>query len=166
MKGQSNYIDFVIALGIFLIILFLFIIYNHSQSQDYLIADEALMISDALMSEGIPVDWNTTHYYRPGIMSNGLLDEAKWESFHNIMELNPEDTRRLYTIASDFIIRIGYYNNNAYNNITINNISHITTDPAISPDTLPQISSERIDRIERIIAYNGSLYVMEVIAWR
>ena len=166
MKGQANFIDFVIALGIFLLILFIFINFNQSQKTDFLLMDEALMISDAILSPGIPLNWTETEYYRPGIMQNNSLSAQRWESLNNIMLVNSTELKSRYTLLSDFMLRLGNYTDGVFVVTEINGISYITTDSSITPGNIMDQSFRRIDRIERAVSFNGSILIMEVIAWR
>ncbi|MFT4309240.1 MAG: hypothetical protein ACMXYL_02015 [Candidatus Woesearchaeota archaeon] len=166
MKGQSNFVDFIIALGIFLIILFVFISFNQSNKIDYSMTGEALMISDSLLSPGIPSNWTETEYYRPGLLEDNKLSTEKWEMFYNIMITNSSGLKSKYTLLSDFMIRIGKYNGGVFTEIDVGGISHITTDSDVNPLDIVNMHFDRIDRMERIIAYNGTLVIMEVIVWK
>ena len=166
MRGQANYIDFVVALGLFIIILFIFISFNQSQKDELRIADEALMISDSLLSDGIPPNWTETDNYRPGLLENGSFSAQRWESLHALMGSSPEDTKYKYTLLSDFMVRIGNYTQGAFTPVEINGISYITTNDSISPSDFDMHDFRRIDRVERAFPYNGTILILEVIAWR
>jgi hypothetical protein len=166
MKGQANYIDFVVALGLFLIMLFLFISFTQSQRAEMYASNEALMISDALMSQGIPENWTEEEYYRPGLLINNELSANRWVSFHNLMVADETEMQRRYTLLSQFMVRIGNYTNNEFIPMEINGITFITTNNAITPGDLEALDTGRIDRIERAVSYNGSIVIMEVVAWR
>lgn len=165
-KGQANYIDFVLALGLFLLMLFIFINFNQTQRNSYIVADEALMISDAILSEGIPSNWNESSYYRPGIITNNKLNETRWTTMESLMTTNSTELKKRYSILSNFMIRIGNYTEGTFTPININGTSYISTDSTVNPGNIGSSETNQIDRIERAIAYNGTILIMEVIAWR
>lgn len=112
-KGMSMVLDLFIALTIFILVLItimlLFNFYsNRLQEQVFRedFRDKASMLAEILLSEGDPVNWESTNVEVIGLTNaNGQISQSKWDE----LELVGYDQAKskFGLAAEDFVIRIG-----------------------------------------------------------
>lgn len=145
MRAQVSYLDFVIGFAIFIIAVTIF--FNHTGSQQQEREINVIQLSEQLLSPGYPQDWNASTALRLGVLDLGEINETKWDQLRAMLNEEPEKTRSLLSAPYDFIIRI----------------EPSRLDQIGSGTSLPDAQS--IHRIERIVAYNGTIVRLEVIGW-
>lgn len=162
MRGQANYIDFIIAFGLFLIIIFLFIGAMNALPER-LRADDPKQLSTVLLGEGIPAGWTQSTYYRVGITSNDHINETKYAMLADLVENDQETLKSSLNVHGDFMLRIAEHNGSSLITIPIGGINEIATgDHSFARP--PETSDVR--RVKRVSAYNGSPVVVELVTWR
>lgn len=157
MRAQSTFLDFGTGFMLFAIVLLIsgsYLTTRTSTSE----APDGVRISNELLSEGVPNDWNASTVIVPGVLTNGSIDSDKWMALSN---MSAEGLHSLFFLSGELFVRISRYQVHQELEI-LPPISTVTVDYA-------SISSEDHDAISvtsRITNYNGSLAVLEVITWR
>lgn len=151
-KAQSWYIDYVISFLIFLagLILALHFLPNASGNDYERLMLESEILSDSVMSEGIPSEWNETDVSVPGIISSNSLDDEKLKSLYR---LDYNRTRELLSLSGDYLIYIE--KDGVVQNIT--GTAHFGRFPK---------DNEHMLHKRRILPYNGSLMVLNLVVWK
>lgn len=101
-KAQIWTVDFILGVSMFVILLViglsLFLTIN--TDNDFEDATrEAIYISNVLMSEGSPSTWNSSTVIAPGLLSDGVLNNTKLESFS---EFTYAELKSFFAIRNDF----------------------------------------------------------------
>lgn len=150
MRGQTNYFDFMIGATIFIIAITAFFSYTNVSGQQQRQID-TVTLSDTLLSPGYPLDWNTTNVIRPGLLTNGSIDPVKWKRLAELVNESPDTADSM--LAATYTYRIS---------VTPSNLTPITNGPA----SVNFSKQNDVQRVRRIVAYNGTLAVLEVLGWR
>jgi hypothetical protein len=171
-KAQIWYMDLIIAIGIFLIIL---IIAFRFLTSDYVTEEkrgsetffEAEKLSEYLLSPGIPEDWNETNAVIYGITSGGnILNLSKLEMLKNISGNDYENAKFRFGINSDFLI---YFVDKEGNFINLTNQTFIGKN-GFTNDSFVAYTPSHIATIERFLAYRhdgiAEIIGMRVIGWQ
>jgi len=165
-KGKKGLVwttDFIIGMMLFILIVFvaLRIVFSMYPSEDHIIVyRDAVHLSDRLLSEGYPPDWNTTNVILPGIAENNRINATKLSRFKN---LDYYHAKTLMHMTSDYIFFIR-------NSTDIINISqcvygyNLTTDENCTP-MLGTITYNNLARIDRLIIYNSTVISLTIYAW-
>ncbi len=112
--GQAWGFDLLIAVSIFFIGLVIFFVYSinypkEGQQEIELLQYESNYISEILLSEGYPPDWNIGNLGKIGIVNKGKVNETKLERLYNLANsnLNPsgyEQAKYLFNTKYEFFI--------------------------------------------------------------
>jgi hypothetical protein len=154
-RGQAYYIEFVVVLCVFVVALGLFV-QNVTNSMDSsglsIISKEARIVSDQLMSAGIPADWNFTNMQRLGL-TNGLsrINETKLMMFRN---MSYSSIKNNLSINSDFYFYLEHKNETR---IAIGGEQGIGAEPA---------DAKKIVKNLRLVIYNSEAVRMVVLIWQ
>jgi hypothetical protein len=103
-SGQAWSVDMIVALGLFSIGIVVFLVYsfNFSDHNRDVYEDlfyDAEFMSNILLSEGYPVDWNQGNVVQIGILSDG----NKLDELHNLIGNGDyERTRNLFNTKYDY----------------------------------------------------------------
>ncbi len=157
-KGQVFTIDFLLALLIFIatIIMSLKLVLNTANDDDYQILQlEARAISDNLMTEGLPTDWNSTNVLLPGILTDKKLSISKLQS---LKELGYNNVSGLLNARKNFYFY--FANSSSILNITFCGFGAINE--TCSP---PEINSKNIVRLDRIVLHEQKAVKMVMLVW-
>jgi len=165
-KSQVWSVDFIAGLLIFIFVIVLSVrLLLDMQSPgnyDQLYRD-GIRLSDTLLTDGSPHDWDKNSVVIPGLMltnSTNRLDLDKLSKFDNI---SYQRSKTLLHIAGDYI----FYFKNATSNIKIGKCVHgynLSTDAGCNPK-LDSTSFDDLIKIDRIIIYNSTIVTMEIYAW-
>lgn len=104
-KTQIWYLDFILGLSIFFLILifvFNFILQQNNQNDDKL-KKEAEKISNYLVSEGLPKNWTIENVSIIGLAKENEIDINKLEMFGNL-SINYTYVKGLFGIENDFVV--------------------------------------------------------------
>ncbi len=177
-KSQVWTIEFIVSFLIFIAAIILsvksvFNIYTNENLRD--IQRESEFVSQYLLSEGFPSDWNNDTIIRPGLTTSNRLNYTKLK---NLYDLNYDKAKYSLGIRSNFFI----YFSNATGNIPlfymINDTltesegcgyghplvsKQYTTECIIGFDSLRYADMTKVSRITN---FNGSIIQMNVIIWR
>jgi hypothetical protein len=109
-KGQAWGVDLMVGVIIFTVAIIVFIIYslNYSPVNKEIfekIHNQAEVVSQNIMSEGYPKDWNRTTVTKLGILTNNKIDQNKIDLFYNISIEDYNLTKRLLNTKYDYYIK-------------------------------------------------------------
>lgn len=162
-KGQIFTIDYAIALiiFIFLILLSIKVIIGIQPKYEYdTLIRENTYISEQLVKEGYPSDWNTTNVIIPGITDNTRLNETKLSQLDNITY---ERLKTLMHTTSDF----AFFFTNGTQNLNISNCIH--GHPVETSSTceinISSIEYSDLVKTERLLIHNSSIIKLVVYNW-
>ncbi|PLW80784.1 hypothetical protein C0585_00770 [Candidatus Woesearchaeota archaeon] len=151
MKGQAWVQDAVLSIAIIIFAFAIFMVgYNNlvtTQEFDD-IYEENELISEYLMLEGTPSEWNESNVIRIGILnSDHSINDTKLDLFRNLTKSNYDNSRSLLNTRFDFFI---FFTDNQGNYINILNETFIgKTD--INDTNLLTIDTESIAKTERYV---------------
>lgn len=107
-KGQIYYVEFIFAVFVFFAVLVFFIsnvLTTLDESGLTQIAAEAKFVSEDLMSEGRPENWNVSNVQKIGITDGASrIDTTKLSMFANMSNSSYTNAKSLFNIASDYYV--------------------------------------------------------------
>lgn len=164
LKGQIWYMDFILGLTLFIIILIVSFKYMSSsvvlQNEEDL-TYEADRLSGALMRPGIPINWTPSTVLSIGLVDEQVLDPAKVAYFANLSNEDYGNTKVLLGVQPDYLVY--FMKGSTYINVTnqtfigMGNISYIN-ETASEIITLTRYVVYSHDNISEIIG-------MKVMVW-
>lgn len=157
MRGQSTFLDFGTGFLLFAIVLVIAGSYLTTRTS-IPEAPDGLRISNELLTSGAPEHWNETSVTIPGILTDDVVNETKW----NILAAkSPDELRELLFLTGDTYIRLVRYTPTGYEEI----LSPIRSEP-VAYSAIPDIGARAVSTTPRITTYAGEIVVLEVIVWR
>lgn len=162
-KGQVWGMDLIIAVSIFSFALtgFYFYALNEQGSSEETI--ESLLyyareISNILLSEGYPEDWNSTNVIEMGILTDKKINKTKLEKFYNLTQTESgyAKTKSLFNTAHDYYFFLE--EDLIFGAVTVEGIGK----PGITKDT---ISASNLVKINRIVVYKNKIMTAELYVW-
>lgn len=177
-KSQVWTIEFIISFVIFTaaIILSVKSIYNIYANDNFKdITAESEFVSQSLLSEGFPLNWDKDTVIRIGLVTDKKINESKLRSLY---DLEYSSARELFGIRSNFfiyfsnasgIIPLFYYVNEnisqadgcGYGHSDV--VKQFITECSIN---INSVTRNDMIKIDRIVNYNGSILMMNVYIWR
>ncbi|MFT4307803.1 MAG: hypothetical protein ACMXYM_00335 [Candidatus Woesearchaeota archaeon] len=148
MRGQVSATDFAAGFLIFMIAVFAFFNYSQISTQGERDID-LVRLSEELLTSGYPADWNETNVLRIGLLSNDSIDTDKWMTLRGF-DIDTKNTM----LSTPYYYRISVHPSD------LGIITNYNDTATLGYDT-----SDTVRRIERIVAYNGTIARLEVIAW-
>src|SRR3989338_6629598 len=108
-RGQAWGLDLIVATIIFTMGIIIFFIYSLNLSDD---TEEILnnlnyagnSIADNLLSEGSPLDWNSTNVKKIGLTSGNKINETKLERFYDLNITDYQKTKSLFNTKYDYYV--------------------------------------------------------------
>src|SRR3989344_1472737 len=102
-KGQTWGLDLIMAVFIFVIGIFVFLIYSINYSGEATETFEKLsydgeIIMKSILSEGSPKNWNEADVKMIGIISNNKINKTKLEQFYNFTLSDYNKTKLIFNI--------------------------------------------------------------------
>lgn len=130
-KAQAWGLDLIIALVIFIIgvVAFYTFMLNNSSSDEIFSAmkSEGEAISDSLLTEGAPIDWEVSNVNSIGITSENGINESKAWRFYNLSESDYPRTKLIFNLKDEYLV---YFSENlSYNGSIISSIGKEPTNP-------------------------------------
>ena len=159
-KAQAWYLDYVLGLIIFGMGIFVFFQYmpnfDHPDIANTML--DADIISDTLISEGIPKNWTPSSFIQLGITTDFTLDEKKLEQLDSMAY---DDVLASLPVGSDFYfefvdkkIELSTYNFTSYGKPGAN-----------STNIRDLFEPEQMVTLQRMIAYGGEIIKMNLYVW-
>ncbi len=155
-RAQAWGIDLFMALIIFIFGLVFFYIYtinfpSAGEEKFSKMIGEGQLITDSLLSEGYPIDWNENNVARVGLLSESKINDTKLERFYLLSLTDYQKTKRLFNILFDY-----YVDFDEPINIAGNEVTHIG---------IKSQNPENLVKISRIVIYDNKLKTMNVYIW-
>ncbi len=106
-RSQAWGIDLMVAIGIFSVAIVVFFVYSMNQTNEARDTLEDLLydgktISNSLLSEGSPKDWNSDNVIKLGILDEGKINNTKLERFYDLSLSDYARTKTLFKIRTDY----------------------------------------------------------------
>ncbi len=149
-KAQAWGFDLMIASFIFLFAIFSFFLfasnYSFSDEENFQVLQyEGEIISDSLLSEGSPIDWNNDNVERIGLLTDGKINQTKLDRFYYLAEEDLNRTKSLFNVKNNYFVNfskqivvdgnfidgIGNSNFNSDNLVRIDRVSIYNNEPII-----------------------------------
>lgn len=162
-KAQIWSLDLVIAASIISIGLIVFFVYSYNSFSNeketfQILENEGNFISESLLSEGYPADWDNESVIRIGLLKDKKIDQKKLEMFYN-MTLDSESyekTKRILDTRYDFYLFID-------ENFTIN--SNSIEGIGKQGVTKDNINAVNLIKITRLTVYDNKPVSMILYVW-
>ena len=105
--GQIFGLDLMIAMIIFLIGIMAFFLYSINSPSETKESLSSLfydgdLITDSLLSEGYPQDWNSDDVIKIGISDNKEINQTKLERFYDLAQTNYAKTKSLFNTKYNY----------------------------------------------------------------
>jgi len=161
-RSQAWGIDLMVAIGIFSVAIVVFFVYSINQTNEARDTLEDLLyegkaISNSILSEGSPEDWNSNNVVRLGILDEGKINNTKLERFYDLSLSDYAKTKTLFKINVDY-----YFFLDEEMIIDTENVVGIGK-PGFD---IEDIDEENLIKIKRFIIYNDKLVSAYFYVWR
>lgn len=168
-KGQAMSFDFILALTLFIIMLAIFFLhFGRLEKPDTALVEmqeEVIGISNILMGEGSPENWNADNVILPGITNGDYrLDTAKWDM---LASMDTSEFNNLFKSKYSLLIFLEDKNEC---------IPSVLGTRAIGSASIPNIAcpqradiildATHIVPISRILIYNATPTKLTIYAWK
>lgn len=163
-KAQAWSIDLIAGITIFLIaITSYFIFVNNLPKENNLsnIYDEAVIVSDKLLSIGSPENWTYQNIEQPGITDGEYrLNSSKLK---NLSAIEYSRLKLLLNTKYDFLI---YFQDKDKNTLNISGIKYISKTHSLNKTNIEEIEdTKNMISIRRFLVYNKSIVQMVLYSW-
>jgi hypothetical protein len=107
-RGQIWSMDFVVGITIFLVGFLIFYFYslnNPLESKEIIenLEYDGKLITNFILSEGSPTNWNLSNVLSIGILTDGKISDLKLEYFYFFTKDNYSDTKIMFNTKYDYI---------------------------------------------------------------
>lgn len=147
--AQTWLVDYIVAFTVFILIVVVVVnaLMQIGTEDEYTsLTDEARLLGEVLLSEGVPAHWNNVSIIRPGLLNDSRrIDHEKLLLFE---ELDPDRVRTLLGMRFDYDISLLYLNGSRVP------VCYACNSSSESDDSLAVVN--------RLAVYNGSVVVMRV----
>jgi hypothetical protein len=114
------------------------------------------IITDNILSEGTPKDWNSSNVITIGILSDNKINETKIERFYNLSNMSYAFTKNLFNTRFDYFFFLT--ENLSLPSEEIRGIGKPGTDPA-------SISAKNLVKITRFTIYKNKPQTFYLYIW-
>lgn len=165
-KSQVWVIDLIVGLFIFLAGALLFFRYANANDSDTSIDgvySQAKTISDYLISEGYPTDWNQTNVIRLGLTTGDhVLDIDKLKEFTNMTKTDYDNVKTTLVSKGDFVI---YFENK--NGELLNLSEQFIGNPYYNSTNIDNANPDVMVKVFRYLVYKrggkGSAEIIKMV---
>lgn len=149
-RAQAWGFDLVVGMVIFIVGIISFYLYTTnlpSAGEEIIekLQQDGELVAESLMSEGTPINWNSTNVQRIGLISQSRLNQTKWDGFKTLSSSDYERTRALFRIRNDYFVFIGGDESNG-----------IGKTPS---------SQTNLIKITRVVPHNQSIKTLNIYTW-
>jgi hypothetical protein len=149
-KAQAWGFDLVVGMIIFVVGIVSFYLYTTNiptagEETIQKLQQNGELIADSLMSEGSPIDWNSTNVVRIGLLSEGRINQTKLDSFRSLASSNYNLTKYLFRINNEYFV---YLDEDQLNGMGMN-----------------YVGATNLFKVTRVITYNQSITTLNVYSW-
>lgn len=161
-KAQIWTVDFILGVSMFVLLLVTGLSLFLSINTDTNFEDatrEAIYVSNILMSEGSPSNWNSSTVISPGLLSDGVLNNTKLEYFS---EFNYDELKSFFALRNDF----SFFFRDDTGFINTGSCSYGYDFPNDNCDPLfDELDYENLIVINRFVAVNSSIKNLVLYVW-
>ncbi|MFW6014316.1 MAG: hypothetical protein ACOCZQ_03050 [Nanoarchaeota archaeon] len=168
-KAQTWKMEFIFGFFIFIIVIAMFFTTINDLTRDDKTLEhiyiEGQTISEVLISEGAPTDWDEDNVIRPGILKEGRkIDPEKTGLLYSISETNHSLLRNAFGVNSYFAV---YIIDNEGEIIEFDNKKGAASPTvSIEEDGINfNMETDHIAKVKRIVLYEGNPVRMVVFTW-
>jgi hypothetical protein len=161
-RAQIWGIDLVVAVVIFNVALLSFYVFTLNQSSDEKEKFESLSyhgrgITESILSDGYPSDWNPLNVVEIGILSENKINETKLETFYNFAQTKYSLTRMVFNTPYHYYFFLDV--NMTFSSGSVDGIGRPGVDRY-------SVEAKNLIKIERVSVYQGRpvsafLYIWE-----
>lgn len=162
-KAQIWGLDIMMGLALFLIGIMIFFTYSLNQSEETtevfdLLFYDGKILADNLMSEGYPIDWNSTNSVVLGLTSDNKINDTKLERLYDMIytENNYSRTKQLFNTKYDYYF---FFDQNM--TIDSNPVEGVGK-PGVSKNS---ITSKNLVKITRFTIYQNKTLPLYIYIW-
>lgn len=106
-KAQGWGFDLIVGLAIFIAGILTFYLlslntYNETSDTIKSLSYEGQIVSDNILSDGSPENWNNSNVIRIGIMSDNKINETKLAQFYSLSKTNYALTKSLFNTNNEY----------------------------------------------------------------
>ena len=155
-RAQAWGFDLMMASMIFLAGIILFYLYalNAPNESDEIINSmsyEGNVVSNAILSEGFPKNWDGTNVVNPGILTNNKINQTKLERFYNFVAGDYSRSKAVFNTRYNYYVYLS-------ENFTINGnqVEGIGSKP---------LNPKNLIRVERFTIYDNKPITFNVEIW-
>lgn len=156
-SGQIWSIDYILGFLIFMLVaVYSFNLIMTAETPDVEnIYDEGVRVSNFLLSEGTPDDWDRTNYRTPGIAEKNRINKQQLEE---INKLDFDELRQSYLARNDFVF------NFPGSNLTPCVYGYEIDSTGCDID-FDSVEYENLIRIKRYVILDSEITEMNVYVW-
>ncbi|MFA5060867.1 MAG: hypothetical protein WC494_00950 [Candidatus Pacearchaeota archaeon] len=160
-RGQAWGVDLIIAMIIISIGIIFFLLYSSnnfiSSKESYeIIYYEGKSISDKILSEGYPKNWNSSNVVSIGLTTNNKIDQDKLEEFYEMSQKDYPRTKKIFGTKYDYYFSVE-------GNLTVNSTEiQGFGKPGVN---ITEINPKNLIKINRISIYKNKLVKISVYIW-
>lgn len=123
---------------------------------------EGRAISDQLMSEGYPTNWNLSNVANIGIVTNNRINDTKINAFYS---MNYSDARKKFNTRYDFFVFVLDENNKPVNINGSYGIGHSLVNATQDSITLGNLDNAKLVKIARLTIHESKVRQAVVYIW-
>jgi hypothetical protein len=155
-KAQVWYADFIVSVLIFMIAIIIYFEFVNNLSREEESDLEAMVmsakaVSNNLMSEGYPSDWNQSNAAIVGIVDDERINSTKAERFYN---MSHDSTKIKFGILDNYYV---YLQDRNGQKINFSGKDYAGKEPE---------NPTKLVKIDRIVIYGNDIIKMVVQIWR
>lgn len=155
-KGQAWGLDLIVASILFLGGIIFFYTYSlnlSNESEDIFskLAYDGNTMSEALLSEGSPQNWNLTNVEKIGLLSHDKINETKLEMFYQLSVTDYQKTKSFFNIKYNYYLF--FQKNMTINSLEIEGIGSFPTAP------------KNLIKITRLTIYKNKPDTLNIHIW-
>lgn len=154
-KGQVWYTDFIVSVLIFMIAIIIYFEYVNNLSKEEesdlegMVMD-AKAVSNNLMSEGFPDDWNQSDVLIIGVADNNRINDTKMGKFYNMIH---DSAKLKFGISDSYYV---YLQDRNGQKIWFDSKQYAGEEPE---------NPAKLVKIDRVTIYNDDIVKMVVQIW-
>lgn len=155
-RGQAWGFDLMAAMVIFIVGIIIFYFYTintplETEQTLETLSREGEIISNAILAEGFPENWNEQNVISPGILTKNKINDTKLERFNNLTLNNYQKTKALFNTRYEYYIFTS-------KNFTING------EEIVGLGRIPS-NEKNLIKISRLTVYKNSPVIFNVEIW-
>lgn len=160
-RGQAWGVDLMVAMIIFSIGILFFLLYSFNNAAvsagNYeAIYNEGKLISENLLSEGYPENWNSSNVLLIGLTKDNKIDQNKLEEFYNLSQNDYYRTKKIFGTRYDYYFLIE-------GNLTVNSTEMSGFGkPGVN---IAEINPKNLIKINRVSVYKNKPVEISIYLW-